>query len=255
MRLAIMQAYFFPYIGYFQGIHAVDKYILYEHVTYRKRTWISRNAIYEIGNGAFSIGVPGKHKSSFVTIGEVLIDDSQPWRKKLIDVLQYNYKRCPFFSEVHPFITEVLHQPAVNLHEFNAKSIKAVCNYLNISTEIVWENKNYLPLEQQLTRYQSGEEHDLQQYKAHNLPVKSVRILEICKAEKADVFINAAGGAALYSVQQFQPFGVDLKFIYTPEYHYPQVGGSFLKHLSILDVLYNCGKEDTGKLIQSYQLI
>jgi hypothetical protein len=37
MKLGIMQPYFLPYIGYFQLISAVDKYVLYDDVKLYKR--------------------------------------------------------------------------------------------------------------------------------------------------------------------------------------------------------------------------
>ena len=45
MRVAIMQPYFFPYLGYFQLIDAVDVYVNLDHVSFMKRSYMTRNQI------------------------------------------------------------------------------------------------------------------------------------------------------------------------------------------------------------------
>ena len=45
MTVAIMQPYLFPYIGYWQLIHAVDTFVIFDDVNYIKKGYINRNNI------------------------------------------------------------------------------------------------------------------------------------------------------------------------------------------------------------------
>jgi hypothetical protein len=110
MKLAIMQPYFFPYLGYFQLISTVDKFILYEHVQYIKKGWINRNRIIELNKGDIYIRVPIKKKETNPYICEAEIDNSTLWGKKIINLLFYNYKKSPFFEEIYPFFENIFNQ-------------------------------------------------------------------------------------------------------------------------------------------------
>ena len=50
MKIGIMQPYFFPYIGYFQLLNMVDKYLVFDDGQYAKNKWAYRNKI--LINGA-----------------------------------------------------------------------------------------------------------------------------------------------------------------------------------------------------------
>ena len=93
MKLGIMQPYFFPYIGYFQLINAVDEFLVYDNVNFIKKGWINRNNILINGN-SYLINVPLKSKSSFVKIKDIEIDDSLKWRKKILSDISTNYKKA-----------------------------------------------------------------------------------------------------------------------------------------------------------------
>ena len=45
MRIAVMQPYFLPYIGYWQLLRAVDTFVVLDDVNYINRGWINRNRI------------------------------------------------------------------------------------------------------------------------------------------------------------------------------------------------------------------
>ena len=92
MKLAIMQPYFMPYIGYFQTMTAVDKYLLYDKVAFIKKGWINRNRIYIQNVGTQFITIPLKNKSSFTNISDVQIDNTTDWRSKMLNLIYYNYK-------------------------------------------------------------------------------------------------------------------------------------------------------------------
>lgn len=61
MILGIMQPYFLPYIGYFQLMKAVDRYVIYDDVNYIKGGWINRNNLLVNGRKQlFTIALEGE---------------------------------------------------------------------------------------------------------------------------------------------------------------------------------------------------
>ena len=100
MKLAIMQPYFMPYIGYFQAISAVDKYILYSNLNFIKESWMNRNRVLMRDGKIVTITVPLKSKSSYSMIYDVEIDNSKPWKEKMLKTIQMCYSKKPFYKEI-----------------------------------------------------------------------------------------------------------------------------------------------------------
>lgn len=256
MKLGLMQPYFLPYIGYFQAINEVDKYILYENLTFIKDGWMNRNRIL-IKDGSISfITVPILNKSSNNFIYDVRIDNTRKWNTKILKSIYLNYKGSKFFEEVYPLFEFLLNNSYVYLYELNAKMIIEISRFIGISTPIEFNNKEkYIQLEDKLLKIYQGDYNDfLNMNKTH--PIKKVaRILAILNYEFADVFVNAIGGMELYNKVEFAQYGIDLKFIQTDEFIYPQFLDKFIPNLSIIDVLMHNGKDGTMNLIKQYTLI
>ena len=246
MKLAIMQPYFFPYIGYFQLINAVDKFIVYDDVNFIKRGWINRNQILMNHSYKSLITVPLKHKSSFLKIREIEIDNSDNWRKKLLKILEYNYKKAPFFNEIFPILNIIINFNTNLLSEFNINSIKELCKYLEIKTFIQSNTQKYQDIENYLCDYN----------KSINKPIdtKVVRILEICKKENANIYINPIGGIELYNKEDFKKNGLELFFLKTLDIRYKQFNNEFIPNLSIIDVMMFNSVDEINKMLDNYEL-
>ncbi|MGL4852432.1 MAG: WbqC family protein [Phocaeicola sp.] len=254
MKLAIMQPYFFPYIGYFQAISAVDKYILYDNLPYRINSWMNKNRIAVINGGDFNIIVPISHKSPFKPISEIRINNSgsTDWRKRVLKTIYYNYKKSDYFYEIYPLLEKLLATPCNYLHQFNSNTIVEISKYLEISTEIVWDNTHYLEMEQALHETYSH----LNELPTNALKKRMERIVRICKSEGATQFINAIGGQALYNKEELRPYGIDLKFVKSDlDIRYNYFSKEFIPNLSIIDVLMHNGREETKKLLKRYTLL
>lgn len=231
MKLAIMQPYFFPYIGYYQLIAAVDKFVIYDDVNYIKRGWINRNRI--LLNGApHTFTIPVLKASQNVSIAEIRIDPAMKWRKKLMVSVEHAYKNAPFFSEVYPMIEKTVFNDCASIGAYALESIKAVVNYLGIDTMIEDSSSIY----------------SNQDLKGSN------RILDICLKEKATTYINPPGGAALYDTDTFKHAGIELNFIHTEKIEYAQFNGEFIENLSMIDVLMFNSPKETKKLLTKYRL-
>ncbi len=230
MKLAIMQPYFFPYIGYFQLIHAVEKFVFYDDVNFIKNGWINRNRI--LGNHeAQYFTVHLKNASSFKPINEIFFTDN---RKKLIKTIAQNYIKAPFFKDINPIIEKVLTHQTELMSELAILSITEIANYLDIKTNF---------------------ETSSQKYSDTRGIDKTDRVITICQRNNAKNYINPIGGQELYSKEDFLKQNIDLFFIKTGEYSYNQNSINFIPHLSIIDILMNCGKEGTKELLTKYHLI
>ena len=250
-----MQPYFMPYIGYFQAISAVDKYILYSNLNFIKEAWMNRNRLLLKDGMVYQFTVPLLHKSSNQMIREVRIDNSKPWAKNLLLTIASNYNKAPFFAESFPLVEELLNQRYDFLYELNASCIRAVADHLGIETEIECDNSRFLDMEEDLSTIDTlGYERF--PYMEKTSPIrKTARVIEMCRREGAQTFINAIGGQALYDKVEFAEYGIDLRFVKTDEISYPQHHGFQESNLSIMDVLMFNGKEGTCELLKKYTLV
>ena len=211
-----MQPYIFPYIGYFQLINSVDKFIVYDDVNYIKQSWINRNLILVNGK-AFRFSVPLHDQSSFEKINKTFLSEKNysPWANKFLQTIEMNYKKSPFFHNVYPMLKKFFQSKNCSISELALNSLKLVAEYTGITTEFVDSSEKYN--NQNLT--------------------SQTRILDICLKEKADTFINTTGGIKLYSKSDFLEKNIDLQFITSEEIVYSQFNINFISRLSIIDVL------------------
>jgi len=254
MKIAVNQAYFFPYIGFFQLIESVDKFIIYENVSFRRRSWITRNQLLNKATGKpFYFGIPVRKKSSFSLIKDIKITENyQEWQRHLLGVLLHNYSKAPHFLETIDLLKTILESnKSDNIHGFNSHIIKDLCVYLEINTCIQYRNAKYDNLEKELDfLYALGEEGV--QIKTDR---KVQRILDICHKEGAKTYVNLPGGQDLYNSDIFNENNFDLQFLNLPKPRYMQFKNEFVPHLSIIDVLMHNGKEGTKALIERYSLL
>ena len=230
MKLGIMQPYFLPYIGYFQLINAVDKYVIYDNIEYTKKGWINRNRILMNGKD-FLISLPLKKDSDYKFVCErELSSDYQP--KKLLGQIRSSYVKAPYFKEVNPLLESILYYDQTNLFTYILHSVKAINHYAGIQTELVVSSSVNID---------------------HQLKSED-KVLAICKALDADSYYNAIGGMELYSKERFQNAGIDLNFLKSDDIQYKQFNHTFVPWLSIIDVLMFNSKEEFSILLNKYTL-
>ncbi|MCA6073431.1 WbqC family protein [Fulvivirga sedimenti] len=234
MRLAIMQPYVFPYLGYFQLIHSCDTFVFYDDVNFIKQGWVNRNRILHNGN-ELMFSVPVKKISSFEKIAETEIHpvEYQKWKKKFLKTLSLSYAKAPNFTPVFDLIAGVFNQQHSSVGELAKGSIIAVLDYLGICRHILLTSSGFN------NEHLSGQE----------------RVLDICKRLKATEYINVPGGRSLYNLEDFRKEGIDLHFISPNLSEYEQNGkSSFLPGLSVIDVLMNCDMDQLTEQIENYSI-
>lgn len=229
-----MQPYIFPYIGYFQLINSVDKFVIYDDVNYIKQGWINRNNIL-VQNKANLFTIPLKNTSSFVKINETEITQVlyKNWKIGFLKTIEQSYKKAPFFDNCYEIITKITNQEPTNISDYCYHSFKIICEYLSIKTTI----------EKSSIIYNNNE------LNAEN------RIIDICKIEKASDYINPIGGIELYSKENFKAKNINLHFIKSKPIQYTQFKNDFLPNLSIIDVLMFNSPETIKKMLNQYELI
>lgn len=232
MKLGIMQPYFLPYLGYFQLINSVDKFVIYDDVNFIKRGWINRNN-FLINNCASLQTIPLEDASQFKLISEINLLDDEKWKIKFIRSIELAYKKAPFFEQGIQLIHKIIYYPKRELSAFLSNSLKEVSIYLGMNTVIVESSRKYV-----------------------NNDLKGQdRILDICKIEKTDVYINLSGGMSLYEKDVFIRNGISLFFIQTNFKHYVQFNNSFIAGLSILDLIMFNSVEEINLMLQDYKLL
>jgi hypothetical protein len=233
MKLAIMQPYFMPYIGYFQLINSVDEFVIYDNIQYTKKGWINRNRILVNGKDQL-FTLPIKKDSDYLDIVERTI--SETWVKeriKLLNVIQSSYVKAPYFKEVNELIKDCLLDNETNLFKFLLNILNKINNYLNISTPIKISSDIKIN---------------------HSLKSQN-KVLSICGEQKASTYINAIGGIELYDKEIFSQQNITLNFIKSKNIEYKQFNNKFIPWLSIIDVMMFNSVEDIKKYLNSYTLI
>ena len=230
MKLGIMQPYFLPYIGYFQLINAVDKYVIYDNIEYTKKGWINRNKILMNGRD-FLFSLPLKKSSDFKMVCErELSSDFSP--KKTLEQIKSSYQKAPHFKEIYLLLESIFDYDETNLFKFILNSVLAVKNYMDIHTEIVISSTVNID---------------------HHLKSED-KVLAFCKILEADTYFNAVGGKKLYSKERFSSLGIELMFLQTNDFQYKQFDNTFVPWLSIIDVLMFNSKEEVGVMLKNYTL-
>ena len=248
-----MQPYFFPYIGYFQLINAVDKFMIYENLDYIVEGWMHRNRI-QIKKGEISnIKIHISGKSSNSKISETKLVKDYFWKRKILNAVKQNYCGASNYADFFPLFEKMIKADFDDIHNYNSNIIISICKYLSIGTKIQFDNKKYLSLEQALdSKYKEKKSED---YFEEGINKKTARVIEICNKEGAYSFINPIGGEKLYIKEEFRRFGIDLSFIQTGNVKYKQFNNCFSPNLSIIDVIMHCGREQTKGLLNEFKLV
>lgn len=232
MKIAIMQPYFFPYIGYWQLIHSVDKFVIYDDVNYIKGGWINRNRILVNGIPQM-INLRMYKASSNKLINEIELLNDNVYTAKLIKTIESNYKNAPYFEDVINIIVEILSYNNMNMAEYLHNLIVIICDYMKIDTEIIVSSSMLKD------NSKKGQE----------------KVIDICKTLYASEYINPIGGIELYSQNRFNEDGIKLYFLRTDEVIYKQEEDIFYPWLSIIDVLMYNSIDDIAKILNKYTLI
>jgi len=233
MKLAIMQPTFNSWIGYFDLIDYVDKFIFLDTVQLNQQSWQTRNKI-KVQNRELMVSVPiqkSKSKSELL-IKDTLIDFRKfDFRKKLFRTLEQNYKKSSYYAEVNSFIRELVLYETDFLSEYNINIIKRISGKLDIRTEFVLLSET-----EYLVEIAKGE-----------------LVLDICNYFRTKEYISPLGSKEyLKQVKsQFIDKSIDVYYQYYNHPMYQQLGDEFIPYLGIFDLLYNEGFKNSIQIIRN----
>jgi hypothetical protein len=237
MKIAIMQPYFLPYIGYYQLIREVDYFVLTDNYQYSKGGWINRNRIKQ-NNEVKYLTLPISAGSDYLTISQRSIS-SDFSQNRLLNQIENSYRKSIYFDETFKLLEKIITHKETNLFKFLENSLQELLLNLEISTKILLTSD--FSLSSNLT--------------------KEEKIIHICKELRADCYINLPGGKKIYKRDVFQQERINLKFIKPNLIPYIQLGSKktheneFVSNLSIIDVLFYAGVEETKNThLMNYQL-
>ncbi len=233
MKAAVMQPYIFPYIGYFQLVHAVDTFVFADDVNFIKGGWINRNRIL-LQNRVHIISFPCMKRSQNKMINEVSINMGSRAYANLLLTIQQAYGKAPYFGMVFPRVKSLFYKGYKNLSELASASVMETANYLELDTNFLFTSGNF------------GHTKGLE---------KSDRVIQITKELGSRDYINAIGGQGLYEKDYFKKGGVSLQFIKTGDIAYRQFQSGFIPNLSILDVVMFNSVADSKMLLDQFTLV
>lgn len=232
MKCAIMQPTYIPWIGYFGLIDSVDEFVFLDDVKLEKSSWQVRNRI-KTAQGEIYLTIPVKNTKSRLelTIGEAVINDKEPWRKKHLKSIMFAYRKARYFEEVYQFLENIINDRTVTfLRDFNIKIIKSISDKIGINTSFKISSE------------------------LKSKGAKDYRLVSICREIKCKDYISPQGSAAyLEKNTPCGAFGESEISLYYFNYKHPvyhQLYGSFIPYMSIVDLLFNEGFEHSLNIIR-----
>jgi len=221
-KVAIVQSNYIPWKGYFDMIAAVDEFILYDDMQYTRRDWRNRNQI-KTPQGIQWLTIPVQVKGKYhQKIRETEIEGSD-WAAAHWKTLVQNYRRTPHFAEITEWLEPLyLNESYSHLSQLNRRFIEAICNYLSINT-VITDSWDY--------RLVDG---------------KTERLVDLCIQTGATEYVSGPAAKGYVDEQVFVDNGIGLTwFDYGGYPEYPQLWGEFIHGVTILDLLFNCGKDSS----------
>ncbi len=221
MTVAVLQPSYIPWLGFFEQMMNVDTFVLYDDAQYTKNDWRNRNRLKS--NGGFEWLTIPVNSSLGLQIKDVKIDANQNWQRKHIKTIVQLYSKAPFFEDVLAAFEPIWHKKYVFLIDAIVDSIRCTAAYLDIKTKTVFSSE-------------IGAVGD-----------KNQKLVGICKSLGADKYYSGLSAQNYINTELFSINGIEVAFQHYEHPVYPQIHGEFISHLSILDLLFNCGKN--GKRI------
>lgn len=236
MKLAIMQPYFFPYLGYFSLIKATDKLIVFDVSQYVRHSWMNRNRIIDPNSNEFRyITVPLKKHKLKTQINQIRIHNGENWKERIIAHFDYYRKSAPHYKTVVEFLHETLDLEFENLSELNLHTLKASCAYIGMELNFEVFSEMKINIEPVNNSDEWG--------------------INICKAMGINKYVNPIGGKSFMNKDKYLKNNIDLKFLKFGHKSYEQKRDKFIPGLSVIDAMMFNSPAEINQLLDDYQLV
>ena len=234
MKLGIMQPYFFPYLGYFQLIHSVDRYILFDTPQYERRSWMNRNRIINLKEDSTYITVGTVKAPQKTPLNQIMLTEDDSWKQKMLGQLEIYRKLAPNYEEVIAFVKEVFAADCKTLVELNQLSLQKTCDFLELDKKMELYSEMFLDVPEDCEPDEWA--------------------LYITKTLGYETYINAPGGEKFFDRDKYKKAGIELKFIQPQLTPYVQRIGRWEPGLSILDVMMFNARDEIREMLEKYTL-
>jgi len=224
--IGILQPGYLPWLGFFEQLARADVFVVYDDVQFEKGGWRNRNRI-KTPQGAQWLSVPVLTKNEgFPLIRDVCINRKEAWGGKHVKSLRQNYGKAPYFQDYAPELFSILERDWDRLHDLNLELIGWLAGKMGIATEMVLASELDIP------------------------GVRTERLIRIIRHLGGDAFYEGAAGKNYIDPQEFLDQGITVIFQDYMHPVYPQLYGDFISHLSVVDLLFNCGPESRDILLR-----
>lgn len=231
MKLAVMQPYFFPYLGYFALIKKVDRFVLFDTPQFIRHGWIERNMVLKPNGEPLYIKVPLKKHNRETAINEIRIRETEDWRKKIFSQLEPYKKVAPNYDRVIDLLGEIFEIETDSIVELNVYALEKTCKFLGISTPIeIWSSMDVA-----IDSVHSPDEW----------------ALNISKALYAKEYYNPEGGVSFFNRDKFKKEGIELFFVKFHPKIYKQFTSDFTPFLSVIDVMMFNSKDKIEDMLEN----
>ena len=218
MIIAIHQPQYLPWLGYFDKMDQADAFCYLDNVQFKKNEWQNRNRL-KTAQGWQWLTVPVRYRFPQKIIG-VQINESVKWQHKHLQSIATNYRKSRYYDEYFPIVESALKQDFDTIAGVNIHMTTQIREILGINSKPVVRSS-----ELSLSEDPTG------------------RLIDICKYFGGDYYLTGQDGYKYMDTEQFQKNGIK---IITQKFNhpaYPQCFGEFRSHMSIIDLIFNCGPE------------
>jgi len=222
-KAAIHQPNFLPWIGYFHKISLVNDFVFFDDVQFPRGKTFGNRVKIKTNNGELWLTVPVLSKGDFPAFNTILINNTVPWQRKSLKTIELAYSRAKHFEEYHKSFSEVFLRPYERLIDLNIDLIKYIISQLAINVT--------LHLSSEIVSGVTTNAED--------------KIISIVNKLGVSVYVTGSGAGSLRYIdeERFQNENIGIEWQAYKSPVYPQLWGSFIPDLSIIDLLFNCGKE------------
>lgn len=218
--LMVLQPSYIPWLGFWEMLISSDIILIYDNVQFDKNGWRNRNKI-KTPDGSSWITIPVLQSGRFGQKNyEVECATNKIWAKKHLKTFINFYKKSPYFDEIYELCEKILNKPSSKLLDIQLSFLQEIAMYLDIDTQFILSSEVIID-------------------ESEN---RELRLINYCKQLKCNIYINGSSGKELYSKDEFLKHNINLLFQKYEHPIYPQRYGDFIPYLSILDLLFNCGK-------------
>lgn len=235
MKVAIMQPYFMPYLGYFSLIKHTDLFILFDTPQYIRHGWIERNRILKLDGEPSYLKVPLQKHRRETPINLIQINNQLAWKQKILAQIVHYKKKAPNYLVVVKLLDKVFEDDFISIVDLNYKCLTVIGEYIGISTPIkIWSEMKL----------------DI-----NDVHAPDEWALNICNKLGAKTYYNPIGGKTFFNSEKYKKMGVNLKFLDITAMSYQQFNNEFVPFLSILDVLMFCDKDTINSMLDQVNFI